>query len=85
MLFDRDKSVISRHIQNTYKEGELEDTATVVKFATVKTEGGRSIERSLEYYNLDVIISVGYRVKSQRGPFSSSNRPILQRKNEILK
>jgi hypothetical protein len=67
ILFDRDKSVVSRHIQNVYKEGELEDTATVAKFATVQDEGGRTIERNLEYYNLDVIISVGYRIKSQRG------------------
>jgi hypothetical protein len=67
ILFDRDKSVVSRHIQNVYKEGQLEDTATVAKFATVQDEGGRTIERNLEYYNLDVIISVGYRIKSQRG------------------
>ena len=66
-LFDRDKSVVSRHVTNIYKEGELENTATVAKFATVQSEGGRSVERSIEYYNLDVIISVGYRVKSQRG------------------
>lgn len=66
-LFDRDKSVISRHIGNIYKEGELNRESTVAKFATVQSEGGRDIERDIEYYNLDVIISVGYRVKSKRG------------------
>ena len=66
-LFDRDKSVISRHITNIYKEEELFPDSTVANFATVQTEGGRIIERNVEYYNLEVIISVGYRVKSQRG------------------
>jgi prophage maintenance system killer protein len=67
MLFDRDKSVISRHISNVFKEGELDETATVAKNATVQHEGERSVMRDIEFYNLDVIISVGYRVKSQRG------------------
>lgn len=66
-LFDRDKSTVSRHIRNVYQEGELTREATVAKFATVQQEGGRKVERALEYYNLDVIISVGYRVKSLRG------------------
>lgn len=66
-LFDRDKSTVSRHIRNVYQEGELTREATVAKFATVQQEGGRRVERALEYYNLDVIISVGYRVKSLRG------------------
>ncbi|OGU60105.1 MAG: hypothetical protein A2X64_01060 [Ignavibacteria bacterium GWF2_33_9] len=66
-LFDRDKSVISRHIRNIYQEGELRRNSTVAKFATVQNEGGRAIERNIEFYNLDVIISVGYRVKSKRG------------------
>lgn len=66
-LFDRDKSTISRHIKNIFDEGELEYVATVAKFATVQTEGARQVERELDYYNLDVIISIGYRVKSLRG------------------
>lgn len=66
-LFQRDKSTISRHIKNTFDEGELVRESTVAKFATVQNEGNRQIERVIEYYNLDVIISVGYRVKSQRG------------------
>ncbi|MBE2198616.1 MAG: virulence RhuM family protein [Anaerolinea sp.] len=66
-LFQRDKSVISRHIQNIFKEGELQSEATVAKIATVQQEGERTISRDVEYYNLDVIISVGYRVKSHRG------------------
>lgn len=67
LLFDRDKSVISRHITNVFKEKELVKVSTVAKIATVQIEKGRSIVRQIDYYNLDVIISVGYRVKSQRG------------------
>lgn len=66
-LFQRNKSTISRHIKNVFEEGELDSKRTVVNFATVQNEGGREVERSIEYYNLDVIISVGYRVKSLRG------------------
>ena len=66
-LFQRDKSTISRHIKNIFTEGELRPEATVAKFATVQMEGGRQVSRNIEYYNLDVIISVGYRVKSLRG------------------
>ena len=66
-LFRRDKSTISRHINKIFKEGELVREATVAFFATVQIEGGRKVERDIEYFNLDVIISVGYRVKSKRG------------------
>ena len=66
-LFQRDKSTISRHIKNVFEEGELTQEATVAKFATVQNEGERLISRDITYYNLDVIISVGYRVKSLRG------------------
>ena len=66
-LFQRDKSTISRHISNVFAEGELERTGTVADFATVQTEGTRQVTRHVAYYNLDVIISVGYRVKSLRG------------------
>ena len=66
-LFDRDKSTISRHINNVFDEGELKPSATIAKFAMVQTEGGRRVARQIDYYNLDVIISVGYRVKSLRG------------------
>jgi hypothetical protein len=66
-LFERDKSVISRHLLSIYKEGELNRKSTVAKNATVQTEGGRKIARRIEYYNLDVILSVGYRVNSKRG------------------
>ena len=64
-LFDRDVKTIGKHIGNALKE-ELDDS-TVAKFATVQMEGNRKVERNIDYYNLDVIISVGYRVKSQRG------------------
>ena len=64
-LFGRDKSVISRHIKNALSE-EV-DNSTVAFFATVQKEGQRQIKRNIEYYNLDMIISVGYRVKSKNG------------------
>lgn len=64
-LFDRDVKTIGKHINNALKE-EL-DSSTVAKIATVQNEGGRKVEREIEHYNLDVIISVGYRVKSKRG------------------
>ena len=66
-LFDRDKSVISRHLRNIYKEGELLEEATVAKNATVQFESGRTVKRTIDYYNLDAIISVGYRVNSKQG------------------
>jgi len=66
-LFGVDKSGISRHLKNIYESGELLQTATVAKFATVQTEGHRQIEREIDYFNLDAIISVGYRVNSIRG------------------
>jgi prophage maintenance system killer protein len=65
-LFGRDKSVISRHIKNIYKIGELEEMVTVAKIATVQKEGEREVEREIEYYNLDMILSVGYRVDSKQ-------------------
>jgi DNA ligase (NAD+) len=66
-LFQRDKSVISRHLRNIFIEEELDKLSTVAFFATVQNEGGHSVERKIEYYNLDAIISVGYRVNSKRG------------------
>jgi len=66
-LFHRDKSSISKHLRNVFKEGELPREATVAKFATVQFEAGRQVERKIDHCNLDVIISVGYRVKSHRG------------------
>lgn len=66
-LFGKDKRTISEHIGNIFSEGELDKVATVRKFRTVQIEGKRSVERNIEHYNLDVIISVGYRVKSIQG------------------
>jgi len=66
-LFQKSKATISEHIKNVFIEGELIQDSTVRKFRTVQQEGTRNIERDLEYYNLDVIISVGYRVKSPQG------------------
>ncbi|MBO5029413.1 MAG: virulence RhuM family protein [Muribaculaceae bacterium] len=66
-LFLRNKSTISRHIKNIYESGELEQNRTVAFFATVQSEGNRKVERNIAFYNLDMIISVGYRVNSHRG------------------
>lgn len=66
-LFETTKQNISLHTNNIFKEGELEQAATVKDYLTVQKEGNRSIRRRITYYNLDVIISVGYRVKSIRG------------------
>lgn len=66
-LFQRNKSTISRHIKNIYESGELEQNRTVAFFATVQSEGDRKVERNIAFYNLDMIISVGYRVNSHRG------------------
>ena len=67
ILFDRDIKTIGKHINTIFEEEELVFEATVAKFATVQTEGNRQIKRDIEYYNLDVIISVGYRVKPKQG------------------
>ncbi len=67
LRFERDKSVISRHISNVFAEKELQKNSVVAKYATVQTEKNREVTRNIDYYNLDVIISVGYRVKSKRG------------------
>lgn len=66
-LFQRNKSTISRHIKNVFEERELQPNTTVAFFATVQMEGKRKVERDIAYYNLDMIISVGYRVHSYRG------------------
>ena len=66
-LYQVAKSSVSEHISNIYKDGELEETATVRKFRTVQTEGTRQVTRDLEYYNLDMILAVGYRVRSNVG------------------
>ena len=66
-LFQRNKSTISRHIKNVLEDGELEEAATVAFFATVQNEGERKVKRKIAFYNLDMIISVGYRVHSYRG------------------
>ena len=66
-LFQRNKSTVSRHIKNVLESGELAADSTVAFFATVQNEGSREVERQIAYYNLDMIISVGYRVNSHRG------------------
>ncbi|WP_045223106.1 virulence protein RhuM/Fic/DOC family protein [Desulfonatronum thioautotrophicum] len=67
MLFGRERSVIAKHLRNIFKEGELIQEATCAKFAQVQTEGRRRVQRDIDHYNLDAIISVGYRVNSKRG------------------
>jgi len=66
-LFEKDKSVISRHIKNIFNEGELDTDATVAKNATVQIEGNRTVIRKIDFYNLDVILAIGYRVSSFKG------------------
>lgn len=66
-LFQKSKSTVSEHLKNIFEEGELNHFSTVRKFRTVQSEGSRTVEREVDFYNLDVIISVGYRVKSHRG------------------
>lgn len=66
-LFQSSKANISEHIKNIYDSEELAVDSTVRKFRTVRMEGNRSVARTLEYYNLDMIISIGYRVNSKRG------------------
>lgn len=66
-MLGRDVKTIGKHINNVFSDNELEKISTVANFATVQNEGGRDVRRDVEYYNLDVIISVGYRVKSQKG------------------
>ena len=66
-LFQTTKQNVSLHINNAFAEGELEPSTTVKEYLTVQNEGGRDVSRNIKYYNLDVIISVGYRVKSLRG------------------
>ena len=66
-LFQTTKQNVSLHLNNLYKEGELEKEGTVKEYLTVQQEGKRTVSRTVKYYDLDVIISVGYRVKSKRG------------------
>jgi hypothetical protein len=66
-LFRRDRSVVAKHLRNAFTEGELDPESTCAKFAQVRPEGARTVSRQVDHYNLDVIISVGYRVKSLRG------------------
>ena len=66
-LFQTTKQNISLHINNIYEDGELDPSATVKDYLTVRNEGSREVNRSVKYYSLDVVIAVGYRVKSARG------------------
>lgn len=63
-LYQSSKANVSEHIKNIFEEGELNREATVRNFRTVRTEGNKQVERNIEYYNLDMIISLGYRIKS---------------------
>ena len=67
LLFDKDSDTISLHLRNIFREGELSEAATTEESSVVHLEAGRSVRRRLRFYNLDAIISVGYRVNSLRG------------------
>ena len=66
-LFDKDTDTVGLHIRNAFQEGELSEDATTEDYSVVQNEGGRQVRRTIRHYNLDVVISVGYRVKSLRG------------------
>ena len=66
-LFDKDSDTIGLHLKNIYKEHELEESVTTEESSVVQTEGKRSVHRKVRFYNLDAIISIGYRVNSKRG------------------
>jgi len=65
-LFGVDRSVVTKHLKNIFDEGELKKEATSAKFAQVQIEGEREVSRNIEFYNLDAILSVGYRVNSKQ-------------------
>ncbi len=81
-LFDKDSDTIGLHLKNIYKSGELEDNSTTEKYSVVRQEGKRKVKRQIKYYNLDAIISVGYRVNSKRGVLCYENT--WKFKQEIL-
>ena len=66
-LFDKDSDTIGLHLKNIYKSKELDKTSTTEKYSVIQKEGKRNVKRTINYYNLDAIISVGYRVNSKRG------------------
>jgi len=66
-LFQKDVRTVNEHLQNIYEEGEVDKQATIRKFRIVRREGPREVEREIEHYNLDAILAVGYRVRSDRG------------------
>ncbi len=66
-LFDKDSDTIGLHLRNIYKSGELDEISTTEKYSVVRREGKRNVKRQIKFYNLDAIISVGYRVNSKRG------------------
>ena len=66
-FFQKDVRTVNEHLQNIYAEGEIEERATIRKFRIVRREGARDVERVIEHYNLDAILAVGYRVRSERG------------------
>lgn len=66
-LFQKDVRAINEHIKNIYEDGELDPEATIRKFRIVQTDGNREVYRTIDFYNLDMTLSVGYRVRSHRG------------------
>ena len=73
-LFDVAKSTVSEHLSNIFASGELSQAGTVRKYRTVRQEGSREVERELEYYSLEAIIAVGYRVNSRRARFPRTSQ-----------
>ncbi len=73
-LFKSSKANISEHIRNIYEQGELEELSTVRDFRTVRFEGKRQVSRTITYYNLDAIISIGFRVNSKKGIYNPTDK-----------
>jgi hypothetical protein len=85
-LFQKDVRTVNEHLQNIYQEGEIEEQATIRKFRIVRREGPREVERDIEHYNLDAILAVGYRVRSELGdpcPSDGIRNPLVDNSHSI--
>lgn len=74
-LFDKDTDTVGLHLKNIFKSNELDETSTTEDFSVVRQEGSRQVKRKIKFYNLDAIISVGYRVNSKKGTQFLSGQP----------
>jgi len=82
-LFDKDSDTIGLHLRNIYKSEELDMISTTEKYSVVRQEGERTVKRQIKFYNLDAIISVGYRVNSKRGVLFRKCMPLIKKDYNI--